>query len=205
MKPAALGFRAHSGWAAAVAITGSPRSPEVVDRCRIELLDRSIPGAAQPYHEAAELDLKQAEKLIERCIVSSRRLAVQGLHNFIANLRTKGYEPAACGILLASGRPLGTLESVLASHAMIHTAEGELFREALRYASEECGLPVTRVKERDLFTEMAAKAGVPEAEVKRHLAEVGRRIGPPWRQDEKSATLAACLALNAAPQRGLPT
>ena len=199
MKPAALGFRAHSGWAAAVAIAGPPHSPEVVDRCRIELLDRSIPGAAQPYHEAAEMDLKQAQKLIERCIASSRRLAVQSLRAFIANLRGKGYEPVSCGVLLASGRPLGTLESVLASHAMIHTAEGELFREALRYASEECGLPVTRVRERDLFTEMADKAGVPESDVKRHLVEVGRRIGPPWRQDEKSATLAACLALNAVP------
>ena len=199
--PAALGFRAHSGWAAAVAITGSPRSPEVVDRCRIELLDRSIPGAAQPYHEAAEMDPKQAERLIERCIASSRRLAVQGLRAFIDNLRGKDYDPVACGILLASGRPLGTLKSVLASHAMIHTAEGELFREALRYAGEECGLPVTRVKERDLFTEVAVKVGVPEADVKRHLVEVGRRIGPPWSQDQKSATLTACLALSAAGKR----
>ena len=198
MTPVALGFRAHSGWAAMVAVAGTPRLPEVVDRNRIDLLDRTIPGGAQPYHAAAEMDLKLAGKLIDRCVQSARRLAGESLRSLVANLRGKGYRPMASGILLASGRPLGTLESVLASHALIHTAEGELFRDALGHASQELGLPVTRVRERDLLAEMLDKAGVSEDHVKWHLAQMGRRIGPPWRQDEKTATLAACLALHAA-------
>jgi hypothetical protein len=203
MTPVALGFRAHSGWAAVVAIAGPPGAPDAVDRGRVDLLDRTIPGAAQPYHAAAEMELKQAEKLIDRCVQSARRLAAKGLRDLIANLREKNYEPVACGILLASGRPLGTLESVLASHALIHTAEGELFRDALAHASQECALPVTRVRERDLLTELRAKVGVTEDHVKAHLAQLGRRMGPPWRQDEKTATLAACLALHGAGK--LPT
>lgn len=100
---------------------------------------------------------------------------------------------AACGLLLASGRPLPALEKVLASHALIHTAEGELFREALRAASRECGLPLAAVRERDLFARGAADLGIPET-----LAEMGRALGPPWRQDEKFAAIAAWLALKAA-------
>src|SRR5690349_18385424 len=84
MTPVALGFRAHSGWAAVVAIAGPLGAPDVVDRSRIDLLDRTIPGAAQPYHAAAEMELKQAEKLIDRCVQSARRLAAKGLRDLIA-------------------------------------------------------------------------------------------------------------------------
>ena len=37
--PAALGLRAHSGWAALVAVGGGPASPQVLDRRRIEMAD----------------------------------------------------------------------------------------------------------------------------------------------------------------------
>jgi hypothetical protein len=40
MVPAALGFRVHSGWAAAVAISLDQRSPVAIDRRRIEMADR---------------------------------------------------------------------------------------------------------------------------------------------------------------------
>src|SRR6059036_3705180 len=91
--PAAIGLRAHSGWAALVAVAGSPESPVVLDRRRIviglhgawdraisnldspvvldrrriEIADRSIPGSVQPYHAAQELGLGRAEKFLERC------------------------------------------------------------------------------------------------------------------------------------------
>jgi hypothetical protein len=47
VKPAsaALGFRAHSGWTAAVAVGGSPARPVVLDRRRIETCDAAIHGS----------------------------------------------------------------------------------------------------------------------------------------------------------------
>ena len=39
--------------------------------------------------------------------------------------------------------------------------------------------------------------GLSADELTRRLAEFGRTLGPPWRQDEKLATLAAWLALAA--------
>src|SRR5260370_7217850 len=61
---AALGFRAHSGWAALVAIAGPSRSPAIVERGRIELVDPRNPPAKHPHPTAPELALKKAQKLI---------------------------------------------------------------------------------------------------------------------------------------------
>ncbi|MBI3665764.1 MAG: hypothetical protein HY236_05980 [Acidobacteria bacterium] len=195
---AALGLRAHSGWAALVAVAGSPDSPVVIDKRRIELADPRIPGSLQPYHAAEGLPLKDAEKLVNRAIDDARRLARQACRAVLDDLREKGHEVIGCGILLASGRPLPALAATLASHALIHTAEGELFRDALVHASKHHDLPVTRVKERELYDGAAAGLGVPAAELLRRVTELGRPLGPPWRQDEKLATLVAWLALAAA-------
>ena len=197
MVSAAIGLRAHSGWAALVAIVGPPRAPDVILRRRIEFLDRSIPGAAQPYHAAAEMKLRDGEELIERCRAAAGALAAKALEDVFALVRKKGCEPVACGILAASGRPLPELPAILASHALIHTAEGEMFREALAQASGALGLAAIRVPEKILYQEAEARLGVAEPEWKTHLAELGRRIGPPWRQDEKNATIIAALALAA--------
>jgi hypothetical protein len=136
-----LGFRVHSGWAAVVAVKGPANSPAVVDRRRIELADPAIRGSLQPFHAAAELDPAAAEELIEQLADSTNALALHSLRLLIDKLHQLDYQAIGSCILVASGRPLGTLESILASHAMIHTAEGEFFRTAIRRANETCGPP----------------------------------------------------------------
>ena len=201
---AALGFRAHSGWAAAIAIAGPPRSPRVVDRRRIELADPAISASKQPYHAAERwaaegLDLKKAEEVVRRATEEAQRLARQGLRAVIDDLRARGHDVIGCGIVLGSGRPATTLVATLASHALIHTAEGELFRNVLVEAGEHHDLPVTGVRERELFARGAAELSIPAGELERRVAELGRTIGPPWAQDQKYAALVAWLALAAGP------
>jgi hypothetical protein len=191
----ALGFRAHSGWAALVALAGPADSPAVCDRRRIELLNPGIP--AQPYHAAAELDIQEAEHLVQRSVEEVRLRALRAVREAIADMRKQGRSVVGCGILLGSGRPPTTLAATLASHALIHTAEGELFRQALAHASKQCGLPVTGVKERELFAAVTAGLGVSADQVQQRIAEWGRALGPPWRQDQKYAALAGWLALAA--------
>ncbi|HEX2713786.1 MAG TPA: hypothetical protein VHM88_16435, partial [Candidatus Acidoferrales bacterium] len=116
--PAALGFRAHSGWAALVVVAGPRRSPAVVDRRRIELIAPGIPK--QPYHAAEKLGLEEAEKLVGQCAKVAGRLAQQAMGAAIQNLRDNGHAPVGCGILLAAGRPAATFAATLASHALIH-------------------------------------------------------------------------------------
>ena len=79
---AALGFRAHSGWAAAVALGGSPRSPEVIDRRRIELIEPGSPGGVQPYHVARTMDLPRAEEFIKGVIAAIDRSALLAVRAF---------------------------------------------------------------------------------------------------------------------------
>jgi hypothetical protein len=93
------------------------------------------------------------------------------------------------------------LRDVLASHALIHAAEGELFREVLREASRRCGLGVLEVKERDLEDLAAQALQGGAAEWRRRLAEWGKALGPPWTQDQKRAALGAWLALAARTDR----
>jgi hypothetical protein len=191
--PAALGLRAHSGWAALVAVGGGPASPEVLDRRRIEMADD--PEAKQPYHAAEDLPIAQARTLLDRFVREARERAATGLAAAVADLRTDGYDVVGAIVLTASGKPLPPLESILASHALIHTADGEHFRDALATAAEGQGLKVTRVRERDVLAEAAARLKRPAAGVEATVAALGKPLGPPWTADQKLSTLAAWMAL----------
>jgi hypothetical protein len=195
VRRVAIGCRAHSGWAALVAIGGSPGSPEVILRRRIENADADIPGSKQPFHAAEPLEFVEAKVFLEECTASTKRLSRHALKAVIEELRRKNYEAVACGVVLGSGRPLPALEAILASHALIHTAEGEFYRDALVEAGKHCGLRVTGVKERELFERGAAQLNLSISQVERCIAELGKPIGPPWTQDQKYAALVAWLAL----------
>jgi hypothetical protein len=192
---AAIGCRAHSGWAVVVAVTGSPDGVQVIDRRTIVIADPKLSGSKQPYHAAERLDFDQAERLIHRCAESTGFLARKAVQSIVEDVRKQGYDIAGCGIVLASGRPATTLAATLASHALIHTAEGEFFREALAGAGRECGLPLTRVKERELYDRGVKELNLSMEELQFRVQEMGRKLGPPWRQDEKLAALVGWLAL----------
>jgi hypothetical protein len=195
MRRAALGFRTHSGWAALVAIATSDGAPEVLDRRRVEIADSRIRGSKQPYHAAEPLDFPAAEALLNRCAQASAQLAERALRQVIDDLRERGFETAACGITLASGRALPALKSILASHALIHTAEGEFYRNVVAEAGERCGLAVVGVKERESYERGAAHLRIKASDLERRVANLGKPLGPPWSQDQKYAALVAWLAL----------
>jgi hypothetical protein len=193
---AALGFRSHSGWAALVAVAGAAAKPSVVVRRRVEL-SRGTPR--QPFHAAEGLAFAAAERMIRRSTDEAGALADRAVREVVAELRAAGHEPVASGLLLAAGRPLPSLREILGSHALIHAAEGELFRDALRQASREAGLPVAEVRERDLEAVAARSLRHSTADLAGRLADWGKALGPPWTQDEKRAALVAWLALACPP------
>jgi hypothetical protein len=195
MTDAALGMRAHSGWAVVVVVAGPSSAPAAVDRRRIEIADPDITGSTQPYHAAAELDVRKAERFIERCAHNSSLLAERAVRAVVDDLKERGHKVLCGGILLGSGRPLPRLATILSSHALIHTAEGELFRGALTEAVERCGVQVKGVRERELWARGVEDLSRPLDELQRYVAEMGRPIGAPWRQDEKHAALVAWLTL----------
>jgi hypothetical protein len=192
---AALGFRAHSGWAAMVALAGPVRAPVVIERRRIELAPPEVPRPVQPYHAAQKLTLAEAEEYVRYFTQQAQLLATQTLREMIERLAAEGHRATACGAPLGAGRPVPSLEVALASHTMLHTAEGELFRRALIVAGEKNGLSILGIRERDLIERGAGQFGISPKILSNRLVELGQGLGPPWGQDQKVATLAAWLAL----------
>jgi len=194
MKQAAIGFRVHSGWSAMVAVRVEKGAPTVLDRQRAHLVETFTYRFRQPYHTAEKLGLAEGREFISRAQAEARTLAHRAIHELQLRLQERGYELSRCALLLASGRPLPELEKILASHALIHTADGELFRESLLHASARCGLGVVCIKERELLEQAARALRVPRGRLLPRVTALGRPFGAPWSQDEKFATLAAWIA-----------
>ena len=195
MKPAALGFRVHSGWTAMVAISLDESFPVPLLRDRPHLVRTFTFEFRQPYHTAEKKPADEGRRFIARVRAEAETLAATTIQSAQANLRARGYAVQRCGILTASAKPLPELDRILASHALIHTADGELFREALIHACRQDGLPVLTVKEKELLERAGKALCLSEPELAARLAAAGRAHGSPWTQDEKFATLVAGLAL----------
>jgi hypothetical protein len=195
MKSATLGFRVHSGWAVAVALCGPLDSPIVIDRRRIQLVKTFTYTFRQPYHTAEKMPGQDAVKFISSVRSEATRLALSSLRSAQKHLAAQECKITRCALLLASGRELPKLEQILASHALIHTADGELFRDALRSASARSRLPLEAIREKHLFEIASNALGVSPAILTRRIADFGKSFGPPWTQDEKFASLAAWLTL----------
>ena len=87
------------------------------------------------------------------------------------------------------------LESILASHALIHTADGEHFRDALAFAGKQHRVPVARIREKDLVAQAATCLGHSAPALQATVTAWGKPLGPPWTQDQKLSALAAWLGL----------
>jgi hypothetical protein len=195
MKPAAIGVRVHSGWGAVVAVVGQSGAEEIIERCKVVIIDAKRQGVAQPYHYVEEMELPAAERHLTQCAIDSKRLAREALDHISSALLQRGYSLAGTAILLSSARPLPDLDEILASHALIHTAEGEFFRHAFRHAFESLKVPVIGIRERELDERAQKTFGKSAAQVRKNIDGMGRIIGPPWTQDEKMAALAAAIVL----------
>ena len=197
MKRAAIGVRVHSGWGAVVAVAGEPGVEEVVERRRIEIAERKRPGAVQPYHFAERMQIERAQQHIAKCEVESAELALASLRDLLQSLEQREYSVVGSCILLSSGRPLPSLEKILASHAMIHTAEGEFFRQAFRDGFTRLKISVTGIRERDLEQAADTKFGNAAVKVRERINSMGKSLGPPWTTDQKTAALGALIVLAA--------
>jgi hypothetical protein len=195
VKQAALGFRVHSGWAAVVAVRVEKGAPVVLVKQRVHLVETFTYEFRQPYHTAEKMLIGQAREFIARMQAQARRLAYGAIRELGSRTQEQGVKLTRCGLLLASGRPLPELEKILASHALIHTADGELFRDALLHGSKRCGLQEFTIKEKELLDLAGQAFRARPTDLMRRVTELGRDIGSPWSQDEKFATLAAWMAL----------
>lgn len=195
MKRAALGFSVHSGWAALVAVAIEERSPLLLLRERTHLVKTFSFEFRQPYHTAKKKPLGEARDFIAQVRAEAGALADQAIQSVHTTMKGLGYEFKSSGHLASSARALPELPRILASHALIHTADGELFREALLDACKYHGLLTLTIKEIEIAERAAQVLQLSSSELQERLKALGRLHGSPWTRDEKHATLAACLSL----------
>lgn len=195
LKTVVVGVRVHSGWGAVVTVSGGREGIEVVDRRRVAIIDPEMPGAFQPYHFSQNLKLNEAEKHLRKCAAASQLLARESVRAMLAELRGRGFDVSRAAILLASGRALPALPEILASHPLLHTAEGEFFRRSFWKAWEDLDVPVTGIRERDLDERVQASFGRSAPRLRGQIATAGKLLGPPWTTDQKSAALSAAILL----------
>ena len=82
MKEAAVGFRVHSGWTTAVAVTVEKGFPSVVAKQRPHLVETFSYAFRQPYHTAEKMALPEAREFVAR--VQERRRGVLRIAQFVA-------------------------------------------------------------------------------------------------------------------------
>jgi hypothetical protein len=181
----ALGFRPHSGWAVGVVVG---LGPVVVSRHRLDL-----PGQTQPYHDAVGLPAAEAEALIAAATAAAYEQAIAA----VAGL-APGHDVVGAAIVAGAGtvREDVPLARALSAHAMLHAAEGELYRDALADAADALGLPVTLVPPRETPALGRRVLGCDEEDLRIRLTELGRPFGPPWTRDHKDAVVAALAVLD---------
>ena len=129
---------------------------------------------------AAE-NVRAAERIAgEQAAAALRRTASEGVRS--------------CGVVVGAFRG-APLESILASHALAHAAEGQLYQQALLKGAEACGLDAVAVPKKSIWEEGAAALGVSGDDLRHRVDELRRDLGPPWAEDQKLAALAAWIAL----------
>jgi hypothetical protein len=192
----AFGMKAHSGWAALVVLGRRGAELQVVERRRVDLVERDDAAwAKQPYHAAEPLKPEAARALVERSLETTRRVAVREISAAEQRARGAGHQIAACGVLTVDPMPEWTVEEILAVHFRMHKAEGVLFRDALVRASRACGLTCIEILEKQLDQRAEAVLATPLTDLRKTLASLGKAAGPPWGKDQKDASLAAMIAL----------
>lgn len=179
----AIGVSDHSGWAIVVVAAGAPAQPRVIDRRRVELCPDELPR--QVFHAAAELPLPQGEALVAKVTAAARACAARALTTLLDDLSEHAARIAGIAVRASSRDVPGELAAILASHALLHAAEGQLYQEAVAEAADDLGLRVQR------FTRQGAPR--PSAAIE----SLGKALGAPWRKDHKDACAAALSMLGA--------
>jgi hypothetical protein len=190
-SPAAIGFRVKSGWAAAVILTGSVQSPQVLGQSIVELSDPAVPESRQPHHAGAGAIETDAAKVLRR-IQIVRYCTNQSITNLLQNYRSK--QCIVCHAALAVGSTVDPT-TISNPHIRAHALEGQLFRTVIQEALSAQGLRSSVVVERRAFTEAAGILALSGSELKRKLSNLGRGQSGPWRAEQTLAALVAWKTL----------
>ena len=191
-RAAALGLRVKSGWAAAVLLTGTARSPQLCDVRRIELSDPQHPETRQPYHAAMGKLERDARKINQRVDVV-RGIAQQSIATLLAGYRRQNLRIRRAALVVGSQIDP---DSIANPHIRAHAFEGRLFRSVLEESLRAHRIRTKVVIERHAYAHAVEELKQTNQNVRRKIQDFGRETETPWRAEQKLAAVAAWLALS---------
>ena len=194
-RAAAIGCRAHTGWAVLVVVAGGVARPAVLFRGRVELGDPAGRVRRNVYQASRALRPAEAAVLVEAAERVAAEQAAVALERTVRDARAEGAVVRSCAVVVGTFPAGARLESILASHALAHAAEGRLYQGALLQGAESRGLDTVAITKRSIWEQGEAALGVAEDELRLWIDQLRREVGPPWAQDQKLAALAAWIAL----------
>jgi hypothetical protein len=191
-RAAAVGLRVKSGWAAAVLLTGTARSPQLFDVRRIELSDPQHPETRQPYHAAMGKLERDARKINQRIDVV-RGIAQQSIATLLAGYRQQNFRIRRAALVVGSQIDP---DSIANPHIRAHAFEGRLFRSVLEESLRAHRIRASILIERHAYAHAVEELKQTNQNVRRKIQNFGREMEMPWRAEQKLAAVAAWLALS---------
>jgi len=191
-RAAALGLRVKSGWAAAVLLTGTARSPQLCDVRRIELSDPQHPETRQPYHAAMGKLERDARKINQR-VDLVRGIAQQSIATLLAGYRRQNLRIRRAALVVGSQIDP---DSIANPHIRAHAFEGRLFRSVLEESLRAHRIRTKVIIERHAYARAVEELKQTDQNVRRKIQDFGREMETPWRAEQKLAAVAAWLALS---------
>jgi hypothetical protein len=191
-RAAAVGLRVKSGWAAAVLLTGTARSPQLCDVRRIELSDPQHPETRQPYHAAMGKLERDARKINQRIDVV-RGIAQQSIATLLAGYRQQNFRIRRAALVVGSQIDP---DSIANPHIRAHAFEGRLFRSVLEESLRAHRIRASILIERHAYAHAVEELKQTNQNVRRKIQNFGREMETPWRAEQKLAAVAAWLALS---------
>jgi hypothetical protein len=196
-------LRAYKGGAVAVCVAVEEREPRVILSTVLKTCREGDRLSLEPYRQAYDLPRApdggasaEAVALVAEGRKRQDRLATSDLKTIVQQLNAAGYMPAVAALLVnRAGWINDLLGYSLAWAEHVPVAEALAVRDALRFASGQCSVPVTELDEKslpDLATAMLDKS---PTDIATRLKALGAPIGKPWRKEQKLACLSAWVAV----------
>jgi hypothetical protein len=180
-----------------IVLGGALGDLRVLARSRVELIDANDRESKQPYHAVEFCCVEEAAGRLRGYLEVATAMAYGAIETRCTAVTERGYQVTSVGILESAGRKPSSLPSILASHALIHAADGDHYRNALSAAAERHGLRVCRIQARALEANAVSHLRLPLNAVLDTVNSLGRQVGPPWGADQKKAALLAWTLLTA--------
>ena len=190
----AIAFKAHTGWALGVVVVEADGEIEIAAKQRVTMLDTFETAAV--YHIAHERGLSAADArpIIDTALRSSIAAAKKAIAAITASAADRCSLQSAA-ILTGSGKPLPSLDAIIRSHPLVHTAEGQLYRDAVARACEALGLRVVLLPAKDLQKRARSALPLSQSGMSAQLEVAGKASGRPWGTEQRECALAAWIAL----------